>query len=1040
MKGSTQQKLIAAAPGSFIALLHTFFAACAFGVALAVGVGLHYHKIVKNQWYSYPEEWFPSVSATIGDWAPERQLFQILIALTSGPRLLVVLGSYLVARGKGRRGAAAVALVGIVRTLACGGWVYVTSWEGGEVHDICMIGYIVTNIPWMWGTTALLSPASMPTSKPRSLRVLFSSLFFGTLVPLIYCYIQHKVHRVAGAYSYYALFEWSLIILDVAFDSVAYFELSLLEVNILVTAPDVVSKADTASRFFLAPSPLFDAEKIVLKSPPWIITQLWRATADWRHFLADIYLAFVFWTNLTGLGPMIFYQSVWSMGLSGDEVLLFCTLTPILLLSNRVQKFVAAHPVLIACVELVGILIYRIDDEGQGRLRTLGFALGIQTLGWSAKWRDAAKSEATSRKSSLIFGLGLLVSVLAKHSYHSLNPAWPFMSDPYRAHGSGSGGYNDVAVILGVLSVLDLASRHSIVEAAEPTSSKATPDTLTPIMKPSALSAYAFGALFFLIHFLYSDAGTIIAWAHTGYPLGPTAMPHGVLTILAISLGLIIPLTPLSSVFTSPAFFAVPLSSAYILYSTKRWTAFLSGLVLVTSSLSLLPPFMYSASLLGPGVFFRAFLTYNILVLASVWTVAYAFVPGGPLLRERTDIVLGVTMMLIGAGVWALNKQATKIATGGAVDPWRSKLRSFSKKVNRIIVLVLVGSVWVAYIRRRTEVPTPYHPEERLFTAAIWTMHFALDGRMWESQRRMEHIIREAELDVIGLLESDLQRIVMGNRDMTQYIADELGMYADIGPSPSSHTWGCALLSKFPILNSTHHLLPSPVGELAPAIHATLDVYGELVDIVVAHNGQEEDPMDRELQSQELARIMSSAWPRPVVFLGYVVTKPGDLRPSPYQILVEDGRVHDVDRGDHDRWCEYILFRGLHRVAYARLNRGSNPAITDTEIQAAKFVVPERDAIAAHEDDSPPSVRGAIPLKKRKAPISIDLTEAYRIPSAHVPEGYRFPSMFYGDGVRGHRFQVLTDQNGNNAPLYYAEPGEARYLAEEYTPDECKVQ
>lgn len=72
------------------------------------------------------------------------------------------------------------------------------------------------------------------------------------------------------------------------------------------------------------------------------------------------------------------------------------------------------------------------------------------------------------------------------------------------------------------------------------------------------------------------------------------------------------------------------------------------------------------------------------------------------------------------------------------------------------------------------------------------------------------------------------------------------------------HTWGSALLSKvcqesslenrkvgrteclrqFPIINSTHHLLPSPRGELAPAIEAILDVYGTEVTVVISHNGQ----------------------------------------------------------------------------------------------------------------------------------------------------------------------------------------------------------
>lgn len=123
-------------------------------------------------------------------------------------------------------------------------------------------------------------------------------------------------------------------------------------------------------------------------------------------------------------------------------------------------------------------------------------------------------------------------------------------------------------------------------------------------------------------------------------------------------------------------------------------------------------------------------------------------------------------------------------------------------------------------------------------------------------------------------------------------------MYADIGPSvsslsrrcpirrglispsqPSDNTWGCALLSKYPIINSTHHLLPSPAGELAPAIHATLDIRGTFVDVIVAHNGQEEDPLDRELQSIELARIMREAYPRPVIFLGQLALAPSFLVP-----------------------------------------------------------------------------------------------------------------------------------------------------------------
>ena len=45
-----------------------------------------------------------------------------------------------------------------------------------------------------------------------------------------------------------------------------------------------------------------------------------------------------------------------------------------------------------------------------------------------------------------------------------------------------------------------------------------------------------------------------------------------------------------------------------------------------------------------------AMATYLVLLLASVLVVAYSFVPGGTLTRERTDVLLAVTVLLIGAG------------------------------------------------------------------------------------------------------------------------------------------------------------------------------------------------------------------------------------------------------------------------------------------------------------------------------------------------------------------------------------------------------
>lgn len=86
-------------------------------------------------------------------------------------------------------------IVGLVRTVSCGGWVYITSTDDHLTHDICMVLYLLCTLPWQVG--ALRSTSEKNQTAVRWRRF-FTTAFFATLPPMIYYFIQHKVQKVPG--------------------------------------------------------------------------------------------------------------------------------------------------------------------------------------------------------------------------------------------------------------------------------------------------------------------------------------------------------------------------------------------------------------------------------------------------------------------------------------------------------------------------------------------------------------------------------------------------------------------------------------------------------------------------------------------------------------------------------------------------------------------------------------------------------------------------------------------------------------------------
>eukprot|EP00898_Chlorokybus_atmophyticus_P001713 jgi/Chlat1/2542/Chrsp175S02395 len=931
-------RVVATLPASIFAWLHAGVVYASFAAALVITCSLHFLKVVKNEHFGWPVEWFPSISATIGDWLLLSALFFVLIKGDSERR-----GKRLMAYN------AAVTLLTVLRTLAAGGWIFFTSCDDHFVHDVTMVSYLVLSllsyifVPWlMYAARSPLTPQDRRLVRNKLLVLL---AFLVNLVPLVYYFLQHKLHAVPGAYTLYAFAEWALVVIDVGFDATMIADFATLRIVVEDTTAEKRLNAGNgdASHSPSQPAVGGKGDNIPTSSSSFILSTLGLAS--------DVYLGFVSWTLNTALYVCIWYFPLFNMGLSGYEVAILAMSTAPLLVIKRLRSSISSIKWLLHFLSLSGLAAYLVPDPAR-RLGITGIGVAFDTLAVTGAFylKDEAKDRA-------IVGhlLGLILSLVVRFAHVTNNPAWPIM----RANNGGQNAVYLAGACIACLAML-VRTLNTRKPPSDPTPSK-------PVTNGTFFSAgLGFGSVVFVTQFIFSEASVVSRWVVAGHPdRGPDPYPWGVVVISALALGVA---ASDQMWVTTSLWWAVAAVGATLLYTAPTYYGFAGGVILAVYVGSVWPAIINRISANPPGrTLLVGLLLFYLLTFGYVWTVAYAFVPLGVYMRERISLVLAGAML----GLYFGAVGSTPLF--GGLTQEKKRREKLRLRLGTLFVLVLM----LGAAATRRPVPADYQPvkskEPGVFTAGIWAVHFGYDSDMWASHQRMVDVIQELDMDIIGLLESDSMRMWMGNRDFVQWMGEHLRMHVDYGPATRNHTWGCALLSKYPILWSEHHSLPSPVGEIACAIHATLDVYGRKLDVVVAHNGQEEDVLDRELQTKELARILRTA-KNPVVFIGYVVTKPHE---GNYHVLINGTEgVKDIDPTDSDRWCEYIAYKGLQRVGYARVSHGG---ITDTELQVARFRMVSTQTADFHEEVA-------------EAAVSLHL---------------RFPRQFYGQGTRGHRYHVF---------------------------------
>ncbi|KAJ1669540.1 Protein cwh43, partial [Coemansia sp. RSA 25] len=331
---------------------------------------------------------------------------------------------------------------------------------------------------------------------------------------------------------------------------------------------------------------------------------MWTMSRQTRHFLADTYLSFVFWTVLTSLGLCIWYFPLWHMGISGYEVALFADMAPVLLGIPGLRRLLQRHRWISAALSLVGIVAYATPSPAR---RLLGVVVGTAgaLLGLGAALRPDGIGEAGRLARDIqAWEAGLLASVAVRMVFQTNNPVWATMNE-------ANGGWNKTGIALGLLALADVATRRSDKTIATKRSDKPREaQVLAPAWMPVGLGL---GALLFALHSLYSDSAIVGRWSWDGYPAtGPAPVPWGGLVLTALAGGFAG--GHRLELATGMLWWAAGSAGACAITLVPGWSGFAGGLVLAVYVASVTRSILLAAARCPPGrTLGAALLWYNVL-------------------------------------------------------------------------------------------------------------------------------------------------------------------------------------------------------------------------------------------------------------------------------------------------------------------------------------------------------------------------------------------------------------------------------------------
>jgi endonuclease/exonuclease/phosphatase family metal-dependent hydrolase len=553
---------------------------------------------------------------------------------------------------------------------------------------------------------------------------------------------------------------------------------------------------------------------------------------EWRQTILYSLLFLIFFQLIAD-----FVEAIYAFGLLGTgipneiaSVLFFFSPVLLLILGDRL----AASGILLTG-ELM--LISRVAEpllDTRGKMLVSGLGVGCFLLLLPMLlWRFSRQGRSNSAPQ---LGFGLLGAIA--------------ISALLRAWGSGSdlSSQGWTQIIGWLLAIIAAYLLWRAVRGRNPTNNLDTEGGPTGFLRLSGLCLGIMATLV-LLYFAFTSPNVIARWTGAGYISILVLLGLGMVLFSAILIlkpawletpnkGFILVWNMLFIISLTLTILAHQIKfpttpEGYPLYEPPSpfWAGIVLYSMLLLSPIVLLDFMLFTREIiqsrsgsrpLGGGFLISGFFLLQI-VFAQVFTTVYDYIPMiGPFFRDKfwfVYLIAGVVMSL-----------PVLFITTASVQEKNTK-KPAPTIILAIIYLTAIAGALVVAAR-----PAMLIEETQVLRVLTYNIQQGYSEAGTKNFDGQLDLILSQNPDIIGLQESDTNRIAGGNSDVVRYFADRLETYSYYGPKTVTGTFGIALLSRYPIENPRTFYMYSE-GEQTATIVAQIRVGGKAFNIFVTHLG-----------------------------------------------------------------------------------------------------------------------------------------------------------------------------------------------------------